>query len=185
MTNREPLLIAVMGPTGSGKTPLAEALADELDAQLINSDAFQVYRKLDIGTAKPVSKDRYKLLDLIEPNEPFGLGEWLKLAAAEITRSYEMNQNVILVGGTGLYVRALFEQYSGMSGQPDPGLRRLLNETPIEQLRERLEPGVVGHRSGDGDRIREALRNRDRGFAEHVRVRLRRALRCAFRCAFR
>jgi tRNA dimethylallyltransferase len=139
MTVQEPLLIAVMGPTGSGKTPLAEAFATELDAQLINSDAFQVYRKLDIGTAKPVNKHRYKLLDVIEPNEPFGLGEWLRLAETEITRLYEKRQNVILVGGTGLYVRALFEQYSGMSGQPDPELRRQLNETPIEQLRERLQ----------------------------------------------
>jgi tRNA dimethylallyltransferase len=138
MTNEQPLLIAVMGPTASGKTPVAEALADKLDARLINFDAFQVYRKLDIGTAKPIDKGRYRLLDVIEPNEPFGLGEWLKLADREIARSYVTGENVILVGGTGLYIRALFEQYTGMAGLPEPALRQRLNATPIEELRLRL-----------------------------------------------
>ena len=76
-TDDAPALVAVMGPTASGKTSLAERLADEVGAQLVNADAFQVYRGLDIGTGKPTEKDRYRLLDIVDPWEPFGVGEWV------------------------------------------------------------------------------------------------------------
>ena len=127
-----------MGPTASGKTGLAEAVADELGAVLVNADAFQIYRGLDIGTAKPAVKERYRLLDLKEPSESFGLGEWLKLAQAELEFAFEKGRHVIFVGGTGLYVRALFEEYAAIGEAPDPEVRRELSETPIENLREVL-----------------------------------------------
>src|ERR1044072_3833722 len=127
-----------MGPTASGKTGLAEAVADELGAVLVNADAFQIYRGLDIGTAKPAVKERYRLLDLKEPSESFGLGEWLKLAQAELEFAFEKGRHVICVGGTGLYVRALFEEYAAIGEAPDPEVRRELSETPIENLREGL-----------------------------------------------
>src|SRR5687767_9337399 len=82
--NRVPILLAVMGPTASGKTPLAEAVADRFDAQLINADAFQVYRGFDIGTAKPEHRDRYLLLDIREPQEVFGVGEFVQLAQSHL-----------------------------------------------------------------------------------------------------
>lgn len=134
-----PLLVAIMGPTASGKTGLAEALGKELGGVLVNADAFQIYRGMDIGTAKPEAKDRYRLLDIRDPNEPFGLGEYLKLAQSELAREFERGRNVVVVGGTGLYVRALFEEYAGIGEAPDPELRQLLAETPIENLRERLQ----------------------------------------------
>lgn len=116
-----------MGPTASGKTGVAEALSDRLGAVLVNADAFQIYRDLDIGTAKPDDKSRYRLLDLREPNETFGVGEWAQLAQEELKKAYESNKDVILVGGTGLYIRALMEEYDAMQGPPDPGLRAELN----------------------------------------------------------
>ncbi len=103
-----------MGPTASGKTSLAEALADKFDACLINGDAFQVYRGMDIGTAKPVNKDRYHLIDIKDPSEDFGVGEYVALAQSVLAEMWESQRNVIVVGGSGLYVRALFEEYSGM-----------------------------------------------------------------------
>ena len=69
-----------MGPTGSGKTELAERLADRLEAQLLNADAFQIYRGLDIGTAKPKNKCRYELLDIRDPVQEFGVGEFVECA---------------------------------------------------------------------------------------------------------
>src|SRR5436305_809189 len=114
-----PLLLAIMGPTGSGKTGLAEAIARELGAGLVSADAFQIYRHLDIGTAKPRNKDIYDLLDIRDPNETFGVGEWVKLAQPIAEEHFQKDRHLVVVGGTGLYIRALFEEYAEMSGEPD------------------------------------------------------------------
>lgn len=116
-----------MGPTASGKTDLAERLADELDAQLLNADAFQIYRGMDVGTAKPADRARYRLLDLKDPDEPFGVGEYVRLAQQALAGLYTQGRSAVVVGGTGLYVRALFEEYAEMSAAPDPRLREELN----------------------------------------------------------
>jgi tRNA dimethylallyltransferase len=127
-----------MGPTASGKTPLAESISDELNALLVNADAFQIYRGLDIGTAKPEAKSRYELLDIKNPNEAFGVGEWVSRCVAILEAAYAAGRNVVVVGGTGLYIRALFEEYSAMQPSPDPALRKELENTPMSELRVRL-----------------------------------------------
>jgi len=128
-----------MGETSSGKTALAEELADTLNAQLINADSFQTYRGMDIGTAKSDRKAEYKLLDIKDPNEPFGVGEWVQLAADVLKESYGQQKSAVIVGGSGLNIRALFEGYDTMSGAPDPALRDSLNQRFAE---EGLEPLV-------------------------------------------
>src|SRR5205085_344215 len=127
-----------MGPTASGKSSLAEALAEQLDAQLINADAFQVYRGMDIGTGKSSCKERYLLLDLVSPSQQFGLGEWLRLAVVELERLFAEGRSAIVVGGTGLYIRALMEEYAEISSAPDPQLRSELMGRDVESLREEL-----------------------------------------------
>ncbi len=122
-----------MGPTGSGKSAVAEYLADALEAQLLNADAFQVYRGLDIGTNKPVDKDRYRLLDLVEPTEEFGAGQWVGLAVHELNDCWEKGRSVVVVGGTGYYIRALFEQYGDMAPAPEPSLREAVRSVEREQ----------------------------------------------------
>ncbi|MFN7172949.1 MAG: tRNA (adenosine(37)-N6)-dimethylallyltransferase MiaA [Fimbriimonadaceae bacterium] len=140
--NASRCLLAIYGPTGSGKTALAEALADELEAVLLNSDNFQVYRGLDIGTAKPTDRHRYRLLDLCEPTEQFGLGEWLRLAAEELNQLYAEQRNVVIVGGSGLNMRALLNGYGELHAPPEPALREELNDqleaSGLEALVERL-----------------------------------------------
>lgn len=116
-----------MGETASGKTGLAEALAQELGAQLVNSDSFQVYRGLDIGTAKPSDKSAYRLLDLKDPDEGFGVGEFVQLAHAICQECWERDKPVVVVGGTGLNTRALFEGFTDMLSAPNPELRAELN----------------------------------------------------------
>jgi tRNA dimethylallyltransferase len=128
-----PALIAVMGPTASGKSDLAEALATELEADIVNADAFQVYRGMDIGTAKPSERSRYHLLDIKEPSESFGVGEFVLLAADIMQKAFDAGQNVVVCGGTGFYVRALIEEFTDLEPAPDPNLRaeledRLANE---------------------------------------------------------
>lgn len=120
---RRPLLIAVMGPTASGKTGLAEAVADEFGAQLINADAFQVYRGLDIGTNKPAERHRYELLDVKDPDEAFGVGEFVQRCTALLQRLFGQGRDAILVGGTGLYIRAITEQWRDLAPAPDPAIR--------------------------------------------------------------
>lgn len=127
-----PILLAVMGPTASGKTGLAEALADRLDAQLINADAFQVYRGFDIGTAKPGNKHLYELIDIKDPEEAFGVGEWVRLASKLLTELHRENRNAVIVGGTGFYIRALLERYTEMSSSPPAELRERLMAVELE-----------------------------------------------------
>lgn len=122
-----------MGPTGSGKSGIAEKVAKKLGAQLINADAFQVYRGLDIGTNKPSDSSQYELINIVEPTEQFGLGEWIRESCQVLTRCWEAKQPVVFVGGTGLYIRALFEGYAEMSGPPDAEVRERL------MLREKTE----------------------------------------------
>jgi len=156
-----PFLVGVMGPTASGKTDLAEELAVILDAQLVNADAFQIYRGMNIGTAKPERKSEYRLLDIRNPSEGFGVGEYVSLAEVVLRECWEARRNVVVVGGTGLYIRALFEEYGEMAAAPDPDLRNRLNEKTLDELVAELQQA-------------------DRASAERVdlrnRVRVQRAL---------
>lgn len=141
-----PHLIAVMGPTASGKSSLAEALATQLDAVIINADAFQIYRGMDIGTAKPTCRDNYLLLDLKEPNEDFGVGEYVLLASKLLEDLYQKGRNVVICGGTGLYVRALLEEYKDLMPSPYPELRERIGRMTLEEtIREIIfhEPDIA------------------------------------------
>ncbi len=115
-----------MGPTGIGKSDLAERLASSLNAVLVNADAFMVYRGFDIGTNKPDNRGDYQLLDIRDPTESFGVGEWISLALPILQDAFNHHRSVVVVGGTGLYMRSLFEEYSAMEGEPDPELRQSL-----------------------------------------------------------
>jgi len=139
-----------MGSTASGKTDVAEAIADEIGAQLINADNFQCYRYLNIGTAKPDKPERYELLDILDPAEQFGVGDWVR-RASEIL---EPNRDYIVVGGNGLNIRALFEGYSEMKGPPPPGLREALNQRDLPDLVRELEARDPGHNVDLNNRIR-------------------------------
>lgn len=134
-----PSLIAVMGPTASGKSFVAEKLASDLDAVILNADAFQIYRGMDIGTAKAVRRERYRLLDLKAPNEDFGVGEYVLLASALLHELFQEGRNVVMCGGTGLYVRALLEEYKDLSPGPSPGLREELTKLSLDEAVEQLQ----------------------------------------------
>jgi tRNA dimethylallyltransferase len=146
----KPALIAVMGATGAGKTALAERLADEFEAELINADAFQAYRGMDIGTAKPDDKKRYHLLDIKDPKETYGLGEFCQRAQTLLEDFWEEGRNVVVVGGTGLYIRGLFEEYEGLQPTPPEELRASLQQDlqqlgllPLVERLKALKPNVA------------------------------------------
>jgi len=106
-----PRLVALVGPTAGGKTELALALAPELEAEIVSVDSRQVYRRLDVGTAKPDRAARaavpHHLLDVVEPDEPYDAACFARDARAAVADVLARDRNVLLVGGSGLYLRAL------------------------------------------------------------------------------
>lgn len=128
-------VLVILGPTATGKTELALAIARELDGEIINGDALQIYRGLDIGTAKPTPEMRrevpHHLLDILEPWERFSAGEFVRRARQALGELEERGKLAIIVGGSGLYLRALLE---GISPVPrDDEVSRLLNERLVEE----------------------------------------------------
>lgn len=120
-------LIAVVGPTGSGKTALAVELAARLGGEILNTDSLQVYRHLDIGTAKPTADERaravHHLLDVVDPDQPFSAADYVQHARRILARLQAQGRIAIVCGGTGLYFRALTE---GLADVPDvsPSVRQ-------------------------------------------------------------
>lgn len=108
-----PPVIAVVGATGSGKTALAIALAERFGGEIINTDSLQVYRYLDIGTAKPTREEqgrvRHHLIDVVNPDEPFSAGAYVTHAEGVLAALGKAGRLAILCGGTGLYFRALID----------------------------------------------------------------------------
>lgn len=110
MQNR---LICICGPTASGKTALSVALAKQLHTEIISADSMQIYRGMNIGTAKPTTNERqgipHHLLDICEPDEPFSVARYVELADAAAQDVLSRGMTPIVVGGTGLYMDALIE----------------------------------------------------------------------------
>ena len=106
-------MVAVAGPTGSGKSDLALLLAERFDGEIVNCDSLQVYRHFDIGTAKlPLSERRgipHHLIDILDPDQLFTAGEYARLARTTIAEISARGRLPILAGGTGFYLRALLE----------------------------------------------------------------------------
>jgi tRNA dimethylallyltransferase len=106
-------LVALVGPTAGGKTDLGVMLAERLDAEIVSVDSRQVYRRLDIGTAKPDASARaavpHHLLDVVEPDEHFDAARFAALGRAAVDDILSRGRRVLLVGGSGLYLRALTE----------------------------------------------------------------------------
>lgn len=131
-----PKLLVVSGPTATGKTSLAVSLAQKFNGELISADSRQIYRGMDIGTGKDHPKNiPLHLIDIINPDEPFSVAQYQKLALDKIHQIQAQNKLAILVGGTGLYIDSLINpQRETFSVPPKPFLRRLLGHLSAGQL---------------------------------------------------
>lgn len=107
----KPKLLIVLGPTAVGKSDTVLHLAGQIDAEIINADSQQVYRHMDVGTAKPSREQRDKvlhhLIDVVEPDQEFNVADYRRLAIASASRIAEGGKQAIVCGGTGLYIKAL------------------------------------------------------------------------------
>jgi len=152
----QPLLVVILGPTASGKTALSLALAEKFYGEIVNCDSVAMVRDFDIGTAKPSAIERarvpHHLFDVLDPTQYITAGEYARQSRQVLNEISLHHHLPIVVGGTGLYLRALLE---GLF----PGPQR------SEELRERLRESVANHSSGHLHRI---LRHLDRAAAEKV-----------------
>ncbi len=155
----QPEVLAIVGLTGTGKTALACEIAKRIDAEIISVDSMQVYRGMDIGTAKPeheiLDAVRHHLIDVVDPDDPMSAGRFLELARAAAAEITARGKAVMLCGGCGLYARAFA---GGLIGgvESDPTIRAELealdSETLQEELRE-VDPTAAARIEG-ADRIR-------------------------------
>ena len=129
--SKKPKIIIIGGPTGIGKTAVAIRIAQRFGGEIVNADSMQIYRKMDIGTAKPTSKEqalvKHYLIDIINPDQPFDAVQFADIAGKAITKLAEEKMLPLVVGGTGLYIKALthglFRENSS-----DPAIRKELHQ---------------------------------------------------------
>ena len=136
------MIYIIVGPTGSGKTEVAKQLSDFFNAPIINADAFQIYKDMDIGTAK-ISKDdpyyqRHHLLDIKEPSESFSVMEYQKLFRDKVEELSKTYKDIVVCGGTGLYIRASIYDYTFQEEEivDDESLEDMSNEELYALLQE-------------------------------------------------
>ncbi|MEC7196777.1 MAG: isopentenyl transferase family protein, partial [Planctomycetota bacterium] len=159
--HRRPIVL-VLGPTAGGKTSVSIELARRLPGggTCLGADSMQIYRGMDIGTAKPTSEERaaapHELFDLVDPDgPPFTVADWLEVAETQITATRESGRWPIVVGGTNLYVQNLL--YGMDAPAPtDPALRAALDAMSDADLRSKLEQEAPE----DADRIHANDRRR-------------------------
>jgi len=147
-------LIVILGPTSSGKTRFAVQLATKLNAEIISADSRQVYRGMDVGTGKDlaeysakfkvkssklkVTQIKYHLIDVVNPNQEFNLAMYKKLAEKAIEDVHRRGKLPILVGGSGLYLQAVVNNYQLSHAGADESLRKKLEKKTVEALYQEL-----------------------------------------------
>ena len=153
-------IISVVGPTASGKTRLSVELAKKLSAQIVSADSMQIYRKLDIGTAKVTSAEMqgitHHMINCFEPTENCSVQNFISMARNKIDQLISAGINCVLVGGTGLYVDHLIQDTQFVDMPSNDGLRKKLNakdEQELYALLSNLDP-VVAKRLHPNDKKR-------------------------------
>ena len=133
-----PKLIVVLGTTACGKSGLGVELAKRFDGEIVSADSRQVYKGLDLGTGKVTEEEMegvpHHMLDVVEPNQPYSVADFQAGAYAAIDDILARGRRPFLVGGTGLYVRAVTEGFTFTDARPDPALRAELEGKTTEEL---------------------------------------------------
>lgn len=158
-------LITILGPTASGKTPLAAALASRLDSEIISADSRQVYCGMDLGTGKDLADYTvagktipYHLIDIVDPGYKYNVFEYQRdfLQAYQSVR--ERGKLPILCGGTGLYLEAVLKGYRLIPVPENPELRNRLSDKSLDELTRILSSYKKLHNSTDVDTVKRAIR---------------------------
>ena len=158
-------LITIIGPTASGKTPLATALADRLDTEIISGDSRQVYRRMDLGTGKDLADYTiegrsipYHLIDIVEPGYKYNVFEYQRDFLKAYESIVEKGKLPILCGGTGMYFESVLKGYRLLPVPENPELRASLEGKSLGELTRILEGYKKLHNSTDVDTAKRAIR---------------------------
>ena len=167
-------LITILGPTASGKTPLAAALAREVDGEILSADSRQVYRRMDLGTGKDLADYTitdaqgtvtipYHLIDICEPGTKYNLFQYQQDFFDAYEDIVKRGKQPILCGGTGLYIEAVLKGYHLSPVPQNPELRASLEGKSLEELTEMLKElkaknGSIMHNTTDVDSCQRAIR---------------------------
>lgn len=159
-----PCPIALVGPTATGKTAAAIALAQRIDGEIVNADSMQVYRGMDIGTAKPTAAEQsavpFHLIDIVTPDTAYNVSDWKTAAESVIADIHARGKRAIICGGTGMYVRALLDAWTLAATPSDAAIRARLEEevqtqgTPALHARLQQNDSVTADRLHPNDAVR-------------------------------
>jgi len=139
--------VAIVGPTGAGKSEFALRIAEQFDGEIVNCDSMQIYRGFDIGTAKLSLAERrgirHHLLDTVDPTEIFSAGDYAREARLAIEGIVGRKRVPVIVGGTGFYLRALLDGLPELPQRNDCLRRRLEGKPKLHRMLQRLDPGAA------------------------------------------
>lgn len=158
-------LITILGPTASGKTPLATALAARLHTEIISGDSRQVYRKMDLGTGKDLSdyvvdgvQIPYHLIDIVEPGYKYNVFEYQRDFLTAYDGMRRRGLLPILCGGTGMYIESILKGYRLIPVPENPELRKRLSDKTLPELTALLATYKKLHNTTDVDTVKRAIR---------------------------
>lgn len=158
-------LITILGPTASGKTPLAAALAYQLDTEIISGDSRQIYRRMDLGTGKDLEdytvngrQIPYHLIDIVEPGYKYNVFEYQRDFLNAYSQVRLKEKLPILCGGTGMYIESVLKGYRLLPVPENPELRDSLAGKSLEDLTRLLSTYKKLHNSTDVDTVKRAIR---------------------------
>ena len=158
-------LITILGPTASGKTPLAADLAYRLDTEIISGDSRQIYRRMDLGTGKDLEdytvngrQIPYHLIDIVEPGYKYNVFEYQRDFLNAYNQVRLKEKLPILCGGTGMYIESVLKGYRLLPVPENPGLRDSLADKSLEELTRLLSTYKKLHNSTDVDTVKRAIR---------------------------
>lgn len=158
-------LVVVLGPTASGKTPLATELAYRINGEIISADSRQVYRQMDLGTGKDLAeymvhgtKIPYHLIDIVEPGYKYNVYEYQNDFFKAFEAITQSNKMPIMCGGTGMYIEAVLSQFKMVHVPSDPALRKSLEGKSLQELTAILATFKSLHNTTDADTIKRAVR---------------------------
>lgn len=173
-------MIVILGETASGKTAAGIKLAQQIGGEIICADSRTIYRHLDIGTAKPMSKEQqgvpHHLLDILDPDQKFSAAQFKKMATDKIEEIWARGRFPIMVGGTGLYIDSvLFDfQFAGRDAQKNPDNPRHLMKTEGDTVRKLREATFVCGLKVDRELLKARIKERveqmfNNGFIDEIK----------------
>lgn len=158
-------LITILGPTASGKTPLAASLAARIGSEIISADSRQVYRRMDLGTGKDLAdytvngvQIPYHLIDICEPGYRYNVFEYQRDFLVAYEKIVATGKTPILCGGTGMYLESVLRGYRLIPVPENPDLRKALENYTLDELTEMLSRYKTLHNTTDVDTVKRAIR---------------------------